>query len=114
MYQITNRAIIILRPKTPFIEWVRNYDEESKILTTEEIMEEPNAYMVHDYTMDGEKDLIIKENYKTLFKLELNNWITDESAWPKKRDMKTFKQWFHVEFHSMVFDLCDEDYILEE
>lgn len=31
----------------------------------------------------------------------------------KKRDLKTFKEWFHVDFHS-VFDLSDEDYIVEE
>jgi len=27
--------------------------------------------------------------------------------------MKTFKEWFDVEFHGIVYDLSDEDYILE-
>ena len=114
MKEITNRAVIIVRPKAPFIEWVRSADDESKHITAEAIAEEPNVYLVDDYDMDGEKARIIAENYKGIFEEELNSWITDESAWPKKRDLKTFKEWFHVDFHSIVFDLSDEDYIIEE
>jgi hypothetical protein len=114
MKQISNRAVIIVRPKIPFVEWVRNADDESKHITAEDIGEEPNVYLVDDYEMDGEKDQLISENFKEIFEEELNGWITDESQWPKKRDLKTFLDWFHVEFHSMVFDLSEEDYIIEE
>jgi hypothetical protein len=29
-------------------------------------------------------------------------------------DLKTFMEWFHVDFHSMVFDLSEEAYKIEE
>jgi hypothetical protein len=33
---------------------------------------------------------------------------TDEGgAWPKDRDFEMFKQWFRIEIHSVVEDLCD-------
>jgi hypothetical protein len=84
MKEIKNRAVIIVRPKAPFIEWVRSLDDKSKRITAEDIAEEPNVYLVTAYEMDGEKDQLIAENYKEIFEKELNGWITDESVWPKK------------------------------
>jgi hypothetical protein len=114
MKLITTRAAIILRPRKPYIDWVRSADDESSHITAEEIATEPNVYLVDDYEMDGERDELIAKNYVEMFEAELNGWLIDKSAWPKKRDLKTFKEWFHVDFHSMVLDLSDEDYILEE
>jgi len=113
MRLISNRAAIIVRPKTPFVEWVRNADDESKHITAENIGMEPNIYMIYDYDMDGEKDQLVAENFKEIFEEELNGWITDESMWPKNRNLETFLEWFHVDFHTMVFDLTEEDYIFE-
>jgi hypothetical protein len=114
MKLITNRAVIIVRPKAPYIDWVRSADDESKPITAEEIAAEPNVYLVGDYETDGEKDDLIAKNYKEIFEAELNGWLIDKSTWPKKRDLKTFREWFHVNFHSIVFDLRDEDYMIEE
>ena len=114
MKRITNRAAIIVRPKAKFVEWVRNADEESKGITAEDIAREPNVYLVDSYEMDEEKDQLLAEYFKEIFEEELNGWISDESAWPKTRNLETFKEWFHVDFHSMVFDLGDEDYLLGE
>jgi len=33
---------------------------------------------------------------------------TDESLWPKKRILDMFRDWFDVEYHSMVLDTIDE------
>ena len=111
---ISNRAAIIVRPKAPFIEWVRSADGDSSHITTREIRDEPNVYLVQDSEMDSEKNQVIADNYTNIFEEELFGWITDEAAWPKNRDLKTFKQWFQVDFHTMVLDLGDEDYLVEE
>ncbi len=114
MRMIANRAAIIVRPKIPFVEWVRSVDASSSDITTKKIREEPNVYLVHDYETDSEKNQVVAENFKQIFEEELFGWVTDESAWPKKRDLKTFKQWFQVEFLTMVLDLSDEEYLVEE
>jgi hypothetical protein len=67
MIQITNRAVIIVRPKAPFIEWVRSADEDSKHITAEDIAEEPNVYLVNNYEIDGERDQLIADNYEEIF-----------------------------------------------
>ena len=78
MTQITNRAVIIVRPKAPFILWVRRADDESKHITADDIAEELNVYLVNDYEIDGERDQLIADNYEEIFEEELNGWITDE------------------------------------
>ena len=114
MKMISNRAAIIVRAKDPFVEWVQNADDDSKHITAKEINDEPHVYLVHDPELEGEMDKLVAKNYREIFEEELFGWFTDESAWPKKRDLKTFKQWFQVDFHSMVLDLSDEDYLIEE
>jgi len=39
--------------------------------------------------------------------MELEGWHLDESAWPVDRTFKKFRDWFAIEFHSVVEDLCD-------
>ncbi len=40
--------------------------------------------------------------------LELEAWVPDEDCWPKKRDLKTFKEWFAPDVLEIVFDLADD------
>jgi len=41
-----------------------------------------------------------------VFERKLVGWHTDERAWPPKRTLKMFKNWFSIEMHSVVEDLC--------
>ena len=40
--------------------------------------------------------------------------VTDEEAWPKKMDLRVFKQWFHVKVHEIVVDIGKKLPIAEE
>jgi hypothetical protein len=44
----------------------------------------------------------------------LNEWITDEETWPKKRSLKMFRQWFTIEHHSMLWDLDKTEIQVED
>ena len=37
--------------------------------------------------------------------LELEGWCLDDEKWPVLRTISICKEWFTVEFHSMVIDL---------
>ncbi len=52
---------------------------------------------------------ILEECFDEIFIRELMAWHTDESAWPQGRNFSTFKEWFEIEFNSMVEDLCGYD-----
>ena len=44
-------------------------------------------------------------------RMTLNDFLTeevrgtDEEVWPKKMDLRLFKQWFHVKVHDVVLDI---------
>ena len=47
-------------------------------------------------------------DYVEIFERELDGWHTDPSAWPQKRDFKTFQEWFSIDLHSVIEDLMDD------
>ena len=114
MQQIVNRAAISVTPKEPFIDWVHSYDEGSARIAAEEIRESPHIYLVRDSDYGDDPAKLIRKNFKVIFEEELNGWIIDESTWPAKRDLKTFKAWFEVKIHEIVFDMDDSPHVVEE
>jgi 5S rRNA maturation endonuclease (ribonuclease M5) len=100
-----NRAAIILTCKEPFVKWINDkdpYDDDPGI-TIKDANEDRNVYLITD--ADGENfEKWISINFKTLFENELEGWYTDESLWPRKRDRKTFDEWFSVECHTVIID----------
>ncbi len=103
-----NRSLIILKPRQPFLDWAWNLDDESKDLTLAELYEDSAAYLFLEIWQDTDQQELLKTCYDILFEEQLEGWCTDEAAWPQQRDLKLFLDWFAVEFHSLVFDLCDE------
>jgi hypothetical protein len=67
-----------------------------------------------EYEDDRRKENILRKYFKAIFEDRLFGWWTDPDAWPPKRDLKNFKKWFEVEFHSLVFDLVDEPILVVE
>ncbi len=100
-----NRAALILRYKEPFVKWINESDP---------IVKDPNigfaeanrdkiVYLLDVQEADNlEKWLSL--NHAALFESELEGWYTDETLWPKNRDLKLFKKWFEVECHTMLVD----------
>ena len=102
---MVNRAAVLLRYKDPIVKWINEADpyEDSSEVSLAIANEDRTVYLVSD----GEAENIdrwIRANYSVLFESELEGWYTDERLWPKKRDLKTFKEWFEVECHSLVLD----------
>jgi len=100
-----NRAAVILKYRAPFVKWVNDADpyEAEPGTTIEEVNEDRTVYLIRDD--DAEKlEEWISLNFKTLFESELEDWYTDESLWPKKRNRKLFDEWFEVQCHSVLID----------
>ena len=100
-----NRAAVILKYREPFVRWINEADPyvDDPGITMENANEDRNVYLISDE--DGENsEKWISLNYKILFQNELEGWYTDESIWPKKRNRKTFNEWFAVECHTVIID----------
>ena len=109
--QVLNRWVMIVKPKQPFMDWVCSHGEFNP--TEDEICSDPTAYLVPSYFLISEQALIIEECYDLIFEEELFSWYTDETMWPEQRDLKTFLEWFDVEFHTLVFDLAPDHPLYE-
>ena len=103
-----NRSLVILKRRQAFLDWARTLDDEDKDLTLEQLAEDSIAYLIPEVWQDSDQQLLLESNYDVLFEEQLAGWWTEEADWPQKRDLKMFLAWFEVEFHSLVFDLCEE------
>jgi len=101
-----NRSLLIVRAKEPFVKWINALPDPAK-LSRQQVDRDNTAYLLPEYTHDGQQDEILVQFHDQIFREQLSGWWTDESAWPPKRDLVTFKHWFDVEFHSAVLDLVD-------
>ena len=106
MYAV-DRSAIVIRMKQPYLDWIKSLPD-AEDLTLDRLNRENNIYMIQEYETDSHLVSILKNVYSDIFEVELSGWYRIEEAWPKNRDYKTFRKWFEVESHSMVFDLMDQ------
>lgn len=110
-----NRHLIILMPKQPVLDWIKRVDPNPPNLTLEQLRQEQNVFLVPD-SLDGQQDAEkwVKRSWPVFFEGFLNEWYTVESWWPQKRTYKMFKDWFEVQYHSMVWDLAASESVIYE
>ncbi len=110
MYEV-NRSVVIVKPKQPFADWLATLDVEWPQDAPPSLMqlrEDCNAFLIPpaEDVMDA-KDYI-RQHWQDIFEGELADWTEDESEWPAKRTPNIFQQWFEVELHSVLTDLCED------
>jgi len=106
-----NRAVLIVRPRQPYLDWAAGLDDSGELPDPEG---EQTVYMIPSYEDDEEAWEILEEVYEEVFENELYGWHTDPAAWPQERDFEMFQEWFEIEMHSVVEDLCDYEIVEEE
>lgn len=98
-----NRYALIVRPKQPYLDWASSLDDSGLAPDPDD---EQTVYLVPSFDDGTEAERVLKKVFAEVFERELEAWHTDEDAWPKNRSLVVFKEWFHIEFHSIVEDLC--------
>ena len=106
-----NRAVLIVRPKQPFLDWAAQLDDSGLV---PEATDEQTVYLIPEFEDDTEAQRALKRVFADVFERELFGWHTDETAWPNNRTFALFHQWFHIELHSVVEDLCRYEIIDDE
>jgi hypothetical protein len=90
-----------VRPKQPFLDWVRAVDDDDAPEATLDQMD-ATLYLVPDYDNPADADKVLKKVCEEIFCRELEGWYTDGDVWPKDRSLKVFKQWFDVQHDEVV------------
>lgn len=101
---MVNRGLVIALAKEPFREWLLSLPNPSD-MTLDEINVDRTAYL-----FEGGKgrERAIKKVFTMIFEDQLAEWWTREEDWPRNRDLRTFRKWFDLQFHSVVEDLVDD------
>ena len=108
--RLINRAIAVIKPRQPFIDWVNSLDGYQPHLVLAQARSDIRALLIPE----PERHQFIKLNYAFIFEDELTVWTRDKGQWPEPRDLNLFGEWFDVEIHNMVFDLGEDKIVSEE
>ena len=105
-----NRAVLIVRPRQPFLDWIDSVEstlpeEERTPITLDELVEGATAYLIP--VIEDAEDLVnvLSDAWPEIFEGELASWYADDEDWPRQRTREMFDDWFDVALHDMVFDL---------
>ncbi len=110
--KFVNRSYLIVKPRQPYIDWVRSFDDSVEI---DDLIIQKTIYLVDEPEFDSPEEInnIIKKVCRDIFVSELEAWYTDKESFPKDMTYKAFKQWFDVEYVDLGFDLSEYELIAE-
>lgn len=104
-----NRSIVTLRYQQPFLDWLMSADPDPLLdLALADLENDSDAFLIPgDGVVDNAQDAVkwVEKRWRMFFDHMLGEWLLDESLWPQKRTLKMFREWFTVEYRSMVWDL---------
>jgi hypothetical protein len=103
--KLVNRSVLMVIPAQPFLDWLHQVDPSSAHLTLASLRREPAIFLLPECESKEEALEGLGSGIRTIFEEQLNGWYRVPSAWPERRDLSTFLNWFECSFHSMIFDL---------
>jgi hypothetical protein len=101
-----NRCVVIAKAREPFLEWLRGLPDPCDV-TLDEVNGFTTSYLLPYFEEDHEWDRILSRYFDLIFEDQLSGWWVNKANWPAKRNIRTFRKWFDVEFHTIVLDLVD-------
>jgi hypothetical protein len=114
--RLVNRTAVTITGAQPYLEWMRHTstDVDPGAPTLSVAKTYGSAFLLPEFEL--EEDLLewVEENASWLFEFQLSAWTEDEASWPRTRDLKTFREWFRIDIHSVVVDVADDDIEGEE
>jgi hypothetical protein len=114
--RVINRIAISVTGADPYVNWTLQTDSAADRGTLTVARAKPfgTACLLPELELEEDVQEWIEENATWLFEFQLANWTDDETAWPPTRDLKTFRQWFRIDIHSVVVDMADDEIEGEE
>lgn len=102
------RQLVILRPKTAYLEWLRRVDPACQ-QSLKDLRSDAPAYLVPFEEGDPQSaHAFVKAHFGRFFSQELSLWVTNSSRWPADRTWELFRLWFDIEVTDMVLDVASE------
>lgn len=111
----------MLRYKQPYVDWASSAGPCPCDLTLDDMNEDGEVFLVPSFDsrvspVEFPEDAIkwVEKRWRMLFEYTLYSWIEDETEWPQNRSLKMFREWFDIEYRSMVWDMANEPILIED
>jgi hypothetical protein len=114
--RLVNRTAVTITGAPPYLDWMRQTDADFNkgALTVSRAKVYGSAFLLPELDLEEDLQEWVEENASWLFEFQLAAWTEDEAAWPATRDLKTFREWFRIDVHSVVVDVGEDDIEGEE
>jgi hypothetical protein len=114
--RVINRTAVTITGAQPFVDWMRDTDADFNrgAVTVARAKAYGSAFLLPEFDLEEDVQEWVEENAVWIFELQLSNWTESEPTWPPTRDLKTFREWFRIDIHSLVVDVADDEIEGEE
>jgi hypothetical protein len=114
--RVINRTAVTVVGAQPYVDWTLRTDADINkgAVTVARAKPYGSAFLLPELELEEDVQEWIEENALWIFEFQLSAWTEDESTWPATRDLKTFRDWFRVDVHSLVVDIADDEIEGEE
>ena len=114
--RVVNRTAITVVGARPYDDWTRSTDADFNrgALTVAHAKTYGSAFLLPEFELEEDVQEWIEDNFSWLFEFQLSAWTEDLSLWPPTRDLRTFREWFRVDIHSVVVDVAEDEIEGEE
>jgi hypothetical protein len=102
---LINRGVIVVKPKKPFLDWLRGLPDPVAGVTLENLRSDCNTYLLPEWDTEEDLQELLVQCCGDIFAVELEGWCTYETKFPTRRSWSIFRDWFDIEAHSMVVNL---------
>jgi hypothetical protein len=114
--RVVNRTAVTITGAQPYLDWMRRTDADFNkgALTVPRAKAYGSAFLLPEFDLEEDLQEWVEGNAEWLFEFQLSAWTEDETTWPDRRDLATFRDWFRIDIHSVVVDAGDDDIEGEE
>ena len=102
---ILNRCAVFVRPRQPYLDWMRHDDEGDTEEAFHNMYADPIVFLYEDDDGRRSPQVGIGSVWPAIFEHMLLGWCQDPAYWPPDRTRRMFEQWFDCDFGSEVNDL---------
>lgn len=111
---IINRAVAVIKPKQPFVDWANGLPDAEIQVTLEDFHADCLTILIPLYNVEKDGRALVEAAFAEIFEQELFDWDENQEWWPETRDLKKFRRWFDIELHSTIMDPYYEEEPIEK
>jgi hypothetical protein len=100
-------SALILRPKQPFLDWVRALEPDAAADNAPLGAADPAVVLTPELPRAEHREMWLGQHHEIVFAQQLAPWTEDESLWPADRSLEALGRWWDLSWVPMVDDLRD-------